>query len=526
MYDGIKTIGAILEYRAATQPDREVLRFPDAAFSYRQLDEQASRVANALAALGLGKGDRVAVQLPNCPEFAAIWFGLGRAGMIEVPLNVGLRADLLAYTLNQAECKAVVILGEWAPRIDAIRGALTCDPHVIVVGERSAEVTGPATPFADLLTADAARPSTVVSPDDTSVLLFTSGTTGPSKGVVLTHNANFFLAETNVLTMEYGESERLFTAFPLFHVNAKYTTVLPTFLMDAGSSVVHDKFSASRFWDICRDEAITGINFMGALILMLYKQPERPDDRDNPVRTGYGAPAPPDITPAFEERFGVTLCEGYGSTELGLAIANRPSHRKIGTAGHPVPGLEVQIQDERGDAVPRGTVGEIVVRPQAPHLIVEEYWGMAEATKDAFRNLWFHTGDRGRQDDDGWFVYVDRAKDAIRRRGENISSWEVERCLSSHPGVLEVAVIGVPSELTEEEVLAVVVPRAGEAVAPEELLDFAQERLPHFAVPRYVSFADDLPRNPQQRVQKFVLREAGLPADAWDRESVGYVVAR
>lgn len=525
MYDGTKTIGAILEHRAATQPDREVLRFEQEALTYRQLDERANRVANALAALGLRKGDRVAVQLPNCPEFAAIWFGLGRAGMIEVPLNVGLRGDLLSYTLDQAECRAIVILDEWAHRVDAIRGQLRCDPHVIVVGERPDEPSG-ATPFADLLTADAARPAVDVSPDDTSVLLFTSGTTGPSKGVVLTHNANFFLAETNVLTMEYGEQERLFTAFPLFHVNAKYTTVLPTFLMDGGSSVVHDRFSASRFWDICRAEQITGINFMGALILMLYKQPERPDDRDNPVKTGYGAPAPPDITPAFEERFGVVLCEGYGSTELGLAIANRPSHRKIGTCGLPVPQLEVQIQDERGDEVPRGAVGEIVVRPKAPHLIFEEYWGMAEATKDAFRNLWFHTGDRGRHEEDGWFVYVDRAKDAIRRRGENISSWEVERCLSSHPGVLEVAVIGVPSELTEEEVLAVVVPREGERVRPEELLDFAQERLPHFAVPRYVAFVDELPKNPQQRVQKFVLRDAGLPADAWDRESVGYVVAR
>jgi crotonobetaine/carnitine-CoA ligase len=297
-------------------------------------------------------------------------------------------------------------------------------------------------------------------------------------------------------------------------------------LMASGAAVVHSRVSASRFWDICRQEAITGCMCMGALVLMLYKQPEREDDRDNPVKTGYGAPAPPAITPAFEERFGVVLAESYGSTELGIATANRPSQRKIGSCGVPVAGLEVQIQDERGDEVPRGTIGEIAVRPTAPHLIVEGYYGMPEATLEAFRNFWFHTGDRGRQDDDGWFYYVDRMKDAIRRRGENISSWEVEQVLNDHALVAESAVVGVPSELTEEEVLAYVVLKGDGELEPGALLDFAQQRLPHFAVPRYVAFTPELPKNPQQRIQKFVLRDRGLPEDAWDRESVGYVVAR
>jgi len=522
MYEGEKTIGAILRQRAVERPDHQVLTIEGVPLTYGALDEAANRVANAFGSLGLAKGDRVAVQLPNCAEFIQVWFGLARAGIIEVPLNVGLRGDLLAYALNRAGCSAIVISAEWAGRVRDVLPALERKPTVIVVGERPDGAIG----FEELLSADASDPGVAVSPDDTSILLYTSGTTGPSKAVELTHNANFFLAHNNVSVMEYSDDERLFTAFPLFHVNAKYTTVLPVMLMDRGAAVVHARFSASRFWDICRAEDITGFNFMGALVLMLYKQPERPDDADNPVKTGYGAPAPPAITPAFEERFGVVLCESYGSTELGIATACTRSHRKIGSCGRPVPGLEVQIHDERGDEVPRGEIGEIVVRPQAPHLIVEGYWDMPEATVEAFRGLWFHTGDRGRQDADGWFYYVDRTKDAIRRRGENISSWEVEQVLNDHPAVAESAVVGVPSELTEEEVLAYVVVRDDATLEPEALLDFAQARLPHFAVPRYVAFLDELPKNPQQRVQKFVLRERGLPEDAWDRESIGYVVAR
>jgi crotonobetaine/carnitine-CoA ligase len=519
LYEGEKTIGAILGHRAAEQPDGQVLTVDGVALTYSGLDADASRIANAFAALGLAKGDRVAVQLPNCAEFIQVWFGLARAGIVEVPLNVGLRGDLLAYALNRAECGAIVISAEWAARIEEIRPRLDRKPTVVVVGDSDT-----ALPFSDLLTADATRPDVAVSPDDTSIFLYTSGTTGPSKAVVLSHNANFFLAHNNVTAMEYTDEERLFTAFPLFHVNAKYTTVLPVMLMDRGAAVVHSRFSASRFWDICREERITGFNFMGALILMLHKQPERENDRENPVKTGYGAPAPPAITPAFEERFGVVLCESYGSTELGIATANRRSQRRIGSCGVPVDGLEVQIQDARGDEVSRGTIGEIAVRPQAPHLIVEGYYGMPEATLEAFRNFWFHTGDRGRQDEDGWFYYVDRMKDAIRRRGENISSWEVEQVLNDHALVAESAVVGVPSELTEEEVLAYIVVK--DDLEPSALLDFAQQRLPHFAVPRYVAFIGELPKNPQQRIQKFVLRDRGLPADAWDRESVGYVVTR
>jgi crotonobetaine/carnitine-CoA ligase len=528
VYGGARTLGAILEARAAEQPERELVRFEHGALTYGVFDEQASRVANALGELGLAKGDKAAIQLANSPEYLAAWFGMARAGIVEVPLNVGLRGDLLAYVLNQAECSAFVVAAEWLPRLAAIAGRLETLRHVVVVGEADGDAGGVATiPFAELLTADATRSPVVVEPHDVSVILFTSGTTGPSKGVVLSHNANFRLATVATIdVMDYAEDERLYTAFPLFHVNAKYTSVLPAMILDRGSLVMRDRFSASRFWDVCRAEDVTAFNFMGALLLMLQKQPERPDDLDNPVRKGFGAPAPAAITPDFERRFGVQLCEMYGTTEFGNATGNRPSDRVIGSCGRALPDCEVEIHDEHDNPLPPGVEGEIVVRPRTPHQMIEEYYRMPEASLQAFRNLWFHSGDRGRTDENGFFYYVDRMKDAIRRRGENISSWEVEQVLNAHDAVEESAALGVPSELTEEEVLVVVKLKPAHELAPEALLDFAQERLPHFAVPRYVRFVDELPKNPAQRIEKYRLREEGVTADTWDRESVGYVVVR
>jgi len=358
------------------------------------------------------------------------------------------------------------------------------------------------------------------------VILFTSGTTGPSKGAVLAHNANLRVARATCDLMLYGEDEVLFNMFPLFHVNARYTSVLPAMLMDRGTCVLHDRFSASRFWDICRVEGVTAFNFMGALVMMLFKQPERADDADNPVRCAYGAPAPVAVLERFERRFGLELIEVYGSTELGACLENRPGDRRIGSCGRPSPHYEVEIHDEDDNPVPPGVEGEIVVRPREPHVMVEEYFGAPEATLAAFRNLWFHTGDRGRTDEDGWFTYVDRLKDAIRRRGENISSWEVEQVINDHDAVAESAAIGVPSELSEEEVLIVVVLQEETTLAPEELLDFCQARLPHFAVPRYVRFVPELPKNHAQRTQKPELRAEGVTPDTWDREDHGYVVTR
>lgn len=360
---------------------------------------------------------------------------------------------------------------------------------------------------------------------DPSCILYTSGTTGPSKGVLLSHGANLHLARTVIDLMGYEADDVLYTAFPLFHVNAKFTSVA-TALLSGARLVLDDRFSASAFWDRMRDEGVTAFNYMGTMLSILDKQPESTADADNPVRRCYGAACPASIWERFERRFGVRLHEHYGMTEIGIATMNTVSCRRVGSCGHAAPYFEVRIADQEDRELPDGEIGEIQVRPLQPEVMLREYWQRPDATIATFRNLWFHTGDMGSRDEDGFFYFADRLQDAIRRRGENISSWELESVIATHPAVLEAAAYGVPAELGEEEVMVAVVLKEGEAVTPAELLDFCQERVAHFAVPRYLCFRDELPKTPSQRIQKFKLREEGITPYTFDRVAHGYEVHR
>jgi carnitine-CoA ligase len=526
-YSGVWTMGAIVATRAAEQPNRRAVQFESIAVTYGEWDALGNQVANALLSLGFEPHSRVAVMLSNQPEFLGAWLGVAKAGLIEVPVNTAYKGDLLAYLLEHAQCEALIIDARWVGRVEAVLDELKFLRLVVVVGgepgDLGALTTISWTAFLD--TASTTAPDVQVSQEDVSAILYTSGTTGPSKGVVLTHAANFYLARNCVELMSYGPSDVVFNAFPLFHVNARYSGLLPVMYAD-GESVLYSRFSASRFWDTCREHGVTAFNYMGALLMMLHKQPERPDDADNPVRRAYGAPAPVTIYKEFEQRFGLQLVEVYGSTEGGTITMNTVESFRVGSCGRPVPYFDVRIHDEHDHPLPPGEVGEIVVRPREPHALFERYHDMPEETLTAFRNLWFHTGDRGTTDEDGYFYYVDRMKDAIRRRGENISSWEVEKVVTTHESVAEAAAIGVPSELTEEEVLIVVVAKPGYEIDPISLLDLCQERLPHYAVPRYVRITDELPKTPSQRIEKYRLRAEGLPPGTWDRDDHGYEVRR
>jgi crotonobetaine/carnitine-CoA ligase len=472
----------VLAARAADRPDEVFITFEERHITFGQLDVSANQFANRLADIGLDRGASVAIMLENCPEFLTAWFGIAKAGMVEVPINIGYKGDLLAYLLNQAEVRVVVVAAQWLERIEAVAADLATVEHVVVVGA-AADAAPAATDFVSFLEEGSSEaPNVLVRSQDTATILFTSGTTGPSKGAVRSHRANFSIAEATIELMGYDEGEVFFTVFPLFHVNAKTNTVIPALILD-GTVVMHSRFHASTFWETTRRHGVTAFNYMGALLMMLHKQPPSQDDAANPVRKAYGAPAPVEIFDAFQD-------------------------------------------DELDQPVAPGVPGEIVVRPREPYIMFTEYYGNPEATVAAFRNLWFHTGDRAVVDEDGYFTYVDRLKDSIRRRGENISSWEVERVINSMESVQEAAVIGVPSELTEEEVLAVVVAKPDAAVTPEEIVREVNARMPHFAVPRYVRFVADLPRSPAQRVQKFVLRQQGLTAEVWDREEHGVEVER
>lgn len=534
MYDDTATIDAILRHRVDQRPDHPVVRFPDAAVTYSRLADRSAQVANLVRDLGIVAEDHVGVMFPNGPAFLETWFGLARLGVVEVPVNTAYRGDILGYVLRQSRCRALVVHERWLSRVAAVADDLSDLRHVLVVG------AGPRAPdldglqvgradLADFAPAVAARPTTLdaapVNPLDRSVVLYTSGTTGPSKGVVLTHNANFRLATTMSRASGFEPDEVLFTAFPLFHVAARYVSVLAAMLVD-GAVVVHDRFSASRFWDTCADEGVTAIHYLGSLLTMLLKQPEHDREREHRVRLAYGAGAPLPVATEVERRFGLRLFELYGMTETGAVTMNRAGAWRAGTCGTALPDNQVEIHDDRGRRQPPGTEGEIVVRPDEPHIMIEEYLGMPEATLAAFRDLWFHTGDRGSLDADGFLTFSGRSKDAIRRRGENVSAWEVEVVVADHPDVASCAVIGVPDAISGEEVMAVVVLQPGRTLEPEALLDHCQARLPYFAVPRYVVATAELPTNTSQRVEKYKLRDQDLVAVAWDREAHDYVLQR
>ena len=524
--DAPELIGDLVAHRAAQRPTHEIVRFEAARLSYGRLDEDANRLASSLGQLGLARGSACAVQLPNCPEFVVTWIALARLGVLEVPVSTSLRGDLLAHQLRTAGAEIVVTTSEWARRFEGIADDVPSLRRLVIVDDGPVDAAVASDRFHDLVRAGSPDPPRVeLRPQDPAVVLFTSGTTGPSKGVIRSHRSNTVLSRTGIDLMGYGPGEVLFNAFPLFHANARYNSVLTAMLVD-GAVVLHDRFSVSGFWDVCRREGVTAFNYMGAVLMMLFKQPALSDDADNPVRRAFGAPAPVEIFHQFQDRFGVHLVEVYGSTELGIATMNTVEEFRLGSCGRAAPAYDIEIHDEHDEVCPRGVTGEIVARCRQPYAMFDQYIGMPEATVEAFRNQWFHTGDRGHMDGDGYVVYVDRMKDCIRRRGENISSWEVERSIAADERVAEVAVIGVPSELTEEEVMAVVVVRPGQTMSAESLLDHCQERLPHFAVPRYVRFVTELPKTPSQRVEKYKLRTEGVGTDAWDRVVHGYEIRR
>ena len=316
-----------------------------------------------------------------------------------------------------------------------------------------------------------------------------------------------------------------FTSLPVFHANARYLSILPAMLADA-KVVIYERFSASRFWDQIRNTDATIFNTLGAVGMFLHNQPLKPDDGDNPAKICLCAPMPPEIITDFEDRFKVKAMELYGLTETGAIVYNPSSRNKPGSCGKATKSFEVVILDEDDQIVPPGVLGEIACRGRYPWAMSVGYYNMPDRTAETYRNFWFHTGDSGYIDEEGYLYFRDRIKDYIRRRGENISSSEIEAVINAFPKVLESAAVAVKSEVGEDEVKIVIVPKPGEEISPVELLDFCQDRMPYFAVPRYVEFVENLPKTPNEKTQKAKLREEGITGNTWDRESIGYQVKR
>ncbi|WP_214322647.1 AMP-binding protein [Nonomuraea sediminis] len=501
----------LVEAHARQRADHPALRIEDETLTYGQLAEQVRAVAAGLAASGVRAGQTVAFVLPNCVEFVVAWLALGRIGAVAAPVNTALLGDGLAAVLRMSGAEVAIVDEQFLPAIAETGGIL----RTVFVRGRTGVMNFRA--WAELTAYSGTAPRHEARPGDPSILLFTSGSTGRSKACVLPHR--YVLRQAEVFTGQLGltASDVLFCPFPLFHADAAIFTVAPAFLLGATAALVA-RFSVRSFWEQVRRYHATVFDFMGATLTMLYKQEPAPGDADNPARLGWGVPLP-EWAEDFERRFGVELVEVYGLSDTGIVLYNRPGEpRRPGSCGRPVHPFEVKVLGQDGFELPSGEVGEICIRPLEPHVILSEYLGMPETTVQAWRDLWFHTGDLAHRDEDGYFYFAGRGADVIRRRGENISALEIETVVGRHPAVLEVAAFGVPSELTEEDVMVVVTLRPGRELEARDLLAYCQERLPRPMVPRYVEFTGPLPKTPTEKVDKRVLKERGAGRSTFDQE--------
>ena len=505
---------------AAETPDSPALVHVDGEqVTYRELLYDSYRWASSLQALGVTAGTHVATLLPNTFDAHRTMLGLSWLRAVEVPLNVAYLGDMLRHALTVSESEMVVTtnallprIAQLAPELPALRTVMTVDgppdrslPNLETVDLRTLPEQTP-------VETDFAGPEVW----DISTLLFTSGTTGPSKAVVspwgLTYNMWSWVPED---TLSPGEA--LFLALPLFHNSGR--SGFNYVLSRGGCLVTRDKFSATSVWDDVRKHNCVALALVGPLTALLYSAPPRDDDADNPVRSVILGPMIPQIED-FKRRFDVRVCICYGQTEIGAPVASTWEHgpwQNCGRRRETWPWHEVRIADEYDEAVPVGQVGEMIVRTAEPWALNLGYYGMPEAALAAWRNGWFHTGDAFREDENGYFYFVDRMRDTIRRRGENISSFEVEHAVGLHPGVRECAAVGMPTPYGDDEVFVAVIP-AGPDFDPAELVADMTKKLPAFMVPRYVHVVEDLPRNATTgRVRKTELRAAGLPEGVYDR---------
>ncbi len=532
----------ILRDRAEAHPDKDYLKFADNPWvSYGEVNARSNRVANALLARGVEKGESVSVMLPNCEEFLPVWYGILKAGAVMSSINTAYKGDFLSWTINLVEAKKLIISDVFLDRLDFVIKELPLLEHVIVMHTGAQEGPDPSLkwePLTEFMDASDSEPDGVeYSWVDDARIMFTSGTTGRSKGVIKQNAADYFSArgllevvsKTSGRSIEDLADDTFFSCLPLFHSNAQVLSGYPA--MVAGGRIAYtERFSSSRFWQQVIDAEATVFNSIGAVSYFIWNIPVSDLDKQHTVHTVFAAPAPKDIYYDFQERFGVKFIEGYGLTETGMATYMDPTRDPVpGTIGVANPGYEVTVVEPGTDRpLPPETPGEIVVDMKIPNIVMRAYYGMPEKTAEDFRNLKLHTGDLGRMDADGYIYFMDRVKDYIRRRGENVSSMEVERQVSEHPGIKEAAAIGVKAgegASSEDEIMIVCIPE-GAAPDPVELTEFMAERMPYFMVPRYIRFVDALPKTPTERVQKVKLRDEGITADTWDREEAGVKVKR
>ena len=515
-----RTIRELLEYRVEHTPDDVFGVYQDRDISFSTLGACVNRLANSLAETGAGPGKSVAVMLFNHPDHIFTLFAIASLGAVWVPININLRGQSLEYIFEQCCPEAVIAEAEFWDQLEPV--IANKDLGTIIIRNSSMlSKNHNVLDFAAFTQGDPDRPSPQPILDELRCVSFTSGTTGPPKGVLMTERMLRTCATGVAIASNVRPKDVFLLWEPLYHNSGAQMCILA--LMKPITLIIVRRFSASRFWNIVRNYKVTKIHYLGGIIDILLKQPPTPDDKNHYARTAFGGGCRKENWRAFEKRFSVKIQECYGMTEAsGFTTVNTSG--KVGSIGKPYPYFDVQIIGDDGLPVKAGQCGEIIVREKEPGLITQGYLKNREATVAALQGGWLHTGDMGKYDEEGDFYYMGRKKDSIRRRGENISAWEVERVLNSHPDIKESAVIGVDAEIGEQDLKAVVVCAAGAAIKPLDIIKWCRPRMPHYQIPRYIAFVESFEKTPTERIRKEkISRDTN---GCWDIEKSGYKLNR
>lgn len=523
------TVIEAIREQAKRYGDREFLRYEDGStLSFAQLDRDSARLAAGLAKLGVKRGDRVLVFLFNSPVMMLALAAANRLGAIFVPINTELKGAFLEHQVRNSSPRVIVVDATLFPTLAAIAPGGCGAESLLVAGSTDAGFP-PAPNDCKVLALDDAFAAQPLSPDsvdlaphDISTVIYTSGTTGPSKGVLMPHAHCYLFGHNLAHVLELSESDVYYVSMPLFHTNALFMQVFGSLLAGARVALVR-RFSASRWVSDVREYGATVSNALGVMPEFIYRQPPTDDDSRHSLKKMMAVPIAKEWGADFEARFGVRFIQGFGLTESNIVCYTTPEDRlEPGCCGRVLDEwFQVKVVNpETDEELPADETGEIVIRPKQASCFMAGYLQMPDRTVEAWRNLWFHTGDAGRFDAKGRLFFVDRIKDCIRRRGENVSSYEVEQVINTHPSVAESAVVGVPSQVPggEEEIKAYIVVQPDAKLAPPALVEFCVERMPRFAVPRYIEFASDLPKTETGKVRKQELRSRGHGESCWDRD--------
>lgn len=520
---GDRTVPAMLSRQAARYGDKPLVGFGDSSWTYAQTRNEATAFGATLLAAGIKKGDRVALICSNRFDFMRAFLGCAWIGAVSVPINTASRGHQLQHILTNSAARLLIVEGQFAGNLEHLDfAALPLEAVWTIDADKplqAGKIVSQPVPAASA-TCEAA----VMRPRDMLTILYTSGTTGPSKGVCCPHAQYFWWGANTAALLSLSGNDRLQSTLPLFHTNA-LNTFFQAMLM--GISVVYEKrFSASDFYAALTRSQATATYVLGAMVPILLSRPRSAEESAHKVKIALAPGVPARFHEEFTERTGIKLIDGWGSTETNFAIGTTWDRQRPGAMGTVFTGFEARVVDADDNDVPDGEPGELLVRANEPFAFATGYFAAPEKTVEAWQNLWFHTGDRVVRESDGYFRFVDRIKDAIRRRGENISSFEVEQVLLSHPAVALAAAFPVRSSLAEDEVMIAAVLHPGQTLNPLDLIQYCEPRLPYFAVPRYVDIVDVLPTTENGKVQKYKLTERGVTTQTWDREAAGYKVKR